>query len=207
MRRFPVVAALAALLILAGTPPAARAQVQLDPRRAPRFMIDASLAYVMITGEVGDSLKAGPGIDASVQYQLGSIPLRLGAGAGYSRHGLEEPVEGESVSGTANKYSIFALASLLLFSDDTEAIPYVQARVGYTTFDTSADGLDSKRGGVELVALVGVELPLAEKIAIDVSGLFGWISTGDATADDVTVPNSSASGSMFSIRAGFFFFL
>ncbi len=206
MWRFWVAPALS-VVFLAGYPVTADAQGRFDPRREAKSMIDASLGYIMITGELGDSLRAGPGIEASFQYQLGNIPLRLGAGAGYSRHGLEEPIEFESVSGHSNKWSAFALGTVLLFSDDTEMIPYIQARVGYTSFATSVEGVSAKQGGIELGALVGVDLPVSENISIDVSGLFSWINTGNASVEGLSVPDSSRSGSLFSLRAGAFFFL
>lgn len=206
MRRISLVASLTVLLV-AVYPSATAAQGLLDPRRDAKSMIDASLGYVLITGQVGDSLKGGPGIEASFQYQLENVPLRLGGGVGYSRHGVEEPVEASSISGSSNKWSAFALGTLLLFSDDTDMIPYVQARLGYTSFATSADGVDSSLGGIELGALVGVDLPVSERISIDVSGLFAWINTGNASVDGVSIPDSSRSGSVFSIRAGAFFFL
>ena len=207
MRQLTSIALCSALFGIVG-PDNADAQGLLDPRRAAKSMIDATIGFAMITGAVGDSLKAGPGLEASYQYQFGSVPIRIGGGVGYSRHGLEEPADGSPVplSGSSNKWSAFALGTVLLFGNDTDMIPYIQARAGYTKFVTNVDETNINQGGLELGALVGVDLPVAESISIDVSGLFAWINSGDATINDVTIPDSSASGSLFSLRAGAFFY-
>ena len=207
MRQLPAMLAVAVLLLLSA-PKAVDAQGLLDPRRAAKSMIDATIGYSMITGQVGDSLKAGPGLEASYQYQFGNVPVRIGGGVGYSRHGLEEPADGEPlpVSGSSNKWSAFALGSLLLFGNDTDMLPYVQARVGYTKFVTSSEGVTRNQGGLELGALVGVDLPVSENISIDVSGLFAWINSGNATVEGVSIPDTASTGSLFSIRAGAFFY-
>ena len=207
MRHLVAFATIAALsLTLEAT--LASAQGLPDPRRDAKSMIDVTLGFSMITGQVGDSLKSGPGLEASYQYQLQTIPLRLGAGVGYSRHGLEEPADDAPVpvEGSSNKWSVFALGSLLLFGDDTDMIPYMQARLGYTKFFTSSNDVDIEQGGLELSALVGVDLPVAEAISIDVAGMFGWINSGDQSVDGVSVPGTSRTGSEFSIRAGAFFY-
>jgi hypothetical protein len=49
-------------------------------------------------------------------------------------------------------------------------------------------------------------MPVAESISIDVSGQFGWFSGGDLTVDGISDPGTSRSGTLFSIRAGAFFF-
>lgn len=207
MRLYSICCTIAALILLAGTPSEALGQRRLDPRSEPGLVIDANLAYVMIAGEIGDSVSSGPGADVAVLYQLADIPLRLGAGGGYSRHGLDDPMEGGTVEGSADKFSAFAAASLLLFSRDTEMIPYIQARLGWTWINTSSGGFDSSRSGLEVAALVGVDVPVAERLSIDVTGLFGWISGGDASQSGITIPGTSRGGSIFAIRAGAAFFL
>ena len=163
-------------------------------------MIDANLAYTLITGDVGDSIGGGPGIEAAALYQLGGVPLRLGGGAGYSRHGIQD------ADGSANRYDVFAVAELLLFSEETEAIPYLQGRVGWMQLANSVDEVSTTISGLEFAALVGVDMPVAESISIDVSGQFGWFSGGDLVIDGTSVAGTSRSGSIFSIRAGAFFF-
>ena len=163
-------------------------------------MIDANLAYTLITGEIGDSLNGGPGVEAAALYQIGSMPLRLGAGGGYSRHGIQD------ADGSASRYEIFAVADLLLFSRETEMIPYLQGRVGWMQLSYDLSGVSTRISGLELAALVGVDMPVAENISIDVSGQFGWFNGGDLELDGVSVPGTSRSGSLFSLRAGAFFF-
>ena len=200
MRRFLVAAALTIVLQALAMPSEGVAQGRFDPRRQARFMIDANLAYTLITGDVGDSIGGGPGIEAAALYQLGGVPLRLGGGAGYSRHGIQD------ADGSANRYDVFAVAELLLFSEETEAIPYLQGRVGWMQLANSVDEVSTTISGLEFAALVGVDMPVAESISIDVSGQFGWFSGGDLSIDGTSVAGTSRSGSLFSIRAGAFFF-
>lgn len=200
MRRFLVAAALTIVLQALVTPAEGLAQGRFDPRRQARFMIDANLAYTLITGDVGDSIGGGPGIEAAALYQLAGIPLRLGGGAGYSRHSIQD------ADGSANRYEVFAVAELLLFSEETEMIPYLQGRVGWMQLANSVDEVSTTISGLEFAALVGVDMPVAESISIDVSGQFGWFSGGDLVIDGTSVAGTSRSGSLFSIRAGAFFF-
>jgi hypothetical protein len=200
MRRFAVAIAVTVVLQLLGVPDEAVGQGRFDPRREARFMIDANLAYTLIAGEIGDSLNGGPGVEAAALYQFGNVPVRVGAGAGYSRHGIQD------LDASANRYEMFALVDLLLFSQETQMIPYVQGRVGWMQLSNDSDGVSTKISGLELAALVGVDMPVAESISIDVSGQFGWFSGGDLTVDGISDPGTSRSGTLFSIRAGAFFF-
>lgn len=200
MRRFLVAAALTIVLQAFVTPTESLAQGRFDPRRQARFMLDANLAYTLITGDVGDSIGGGPGIEVAALYQLAGVPVRLGGGAGYSRHGIQD------ADGSANRYEVFAAADLLLFSEETEMIPYLQGRVGWMQLASSVDEGSTTVSGIEFAALVGVDMPVAESISIDVSGQFGWFSGGDLVIDGTSVAGTSRSGSLFSIRAGAFFF-
>ena len=69
MSRSLLIAVLAATCLVAN-PGAADAQGRLDPRRAARSLIDASVGYALVGGDLADSLKAGPVLEASYQYQL-----------------------------------------------------------------------------------------------------------------------------------------
>lgn len=200
MRRFLVAVTITVVVLALGIPREATAQDRFDPRREARFMIDANLAYTFVAGEVGDSLNGGPGIEAAALYQLGGAPVRLGGGIGYSRHGIDE------ADGSANRYDVFALAELLMFSEETHMIPYLQGRVGWMQLANNLDGISTKISGLEFAALVGVDMPVAERISIDVSGQFGWFSGGDLDIDGVSVAGTSRSGTIFAIRAGAFFF-
>lgn len=200
MRRFWVAVSVTVSILTLGAPGEAISQGRPDPRREARFMIDANVAYTLIAGDVGDSLNGGPGFEAAGLYQLGNAPVRIGGGAGYSRHGIQD------ADGSANRLEVFALADLLLFSRETEMIPYVQGRVGWMQLSNDVDDVSTRISGLEFAALVGVDMPVAEKISIDVSGQFGWFSGGDLNIDGVSVAGTSRSGTIFSLRAGAFFF-
>jgi len=47
-----------------------------------------------------------------------------------------------------------------------------------------------------------VDVPLGERLSLDVSGMFQWISAGDGERGGVAVPGTSQTGSLFAIRAG-----
>jgi hypothetical protein len=198
MRRFAVAASLMAWILLIGGVEDAHGQGRFDPRREARFMIDANLSYTFMTGDAADSLSGGPGIELAGLYQLGNIPLRLGAGAGYSRHSIED------IDASANRYDAFAAVELLIFSDETEMIPYLQARGGWMKLSNDYQDITTSISGIELGAVVGVDIPLSEAFSVDVSGQFGWFSGGDLVIDGRTDPGSSRSGTLFALRAGAF---
>lgn len=164
-------------------------------------MIDANLSYTLITGDVADSLGGGPGVELAGLYQLGTVPLRFGAGGGYSRHSIDE------IDASANRYDAFGLAEVLLFSNETQMVPYLQARVGWMQLSNTYQDVTTKISGIELGAIVGVDIPVGETISIDVSGQFSWFSGGDLVIDGTTDPSTSRSGTLFALRAGAFFFL
>jgi hypothetical protein len=199
MRRFAVAVAVAVVLQALVPADRALAQGRFDPQRQARFMIDANLSYNFIVGDVGDALDGGPGVEAVAMYQLAEVPLRVGAGAGYSRHGIQD------IDASANRYDVVAVLDLLLFSEETEMIPYVQARAGWMRISSDVEGVSTTVSGLELGGLVGVDMPVTPSISVDVSGLFGWFSGSDVQIDGVS-DGISRSGSLFAIRAGAFFF-
>jgi hypothetical protein len=172
-----------------------------DPRLGSRFAIDATLGYSWLTGEVGDSITGGVGAELAVVYQTAEIPLRFGLAGGYASLSFE------AGGGSADKWSVFGLATYLIVSEETEMLPYVQGRVGWTQFSDDRLGVKSTASGFEIGAAAGVDIPVAEKISIDVVGLFNWINLGPTTVQGIDIPDSSKTGSAFGLRAGAIFFL
>jgi len=201
MRRFAVAVAVTAVLFTFGPVQDAFGQGRFDTRREARFMINTTLSYSLMTGDVADSLDGGPGAEIAGLYQFEGIPLRVGAGAGYSRHGIQE------IDASANRYGAVGLVELLLFSDETEMIPYLQARGGWMKISNTFEDLTTSISGLQLGAVVGVDIPLGDVVSLDVSGQFSWFSGGDLVIDGQSAPDTSRSGSLFAIRAGAFFFL
>jgi opacity protein-like surface antigen len=200
MRRLALAVAVTGALQSMGGPGGALAQDRFDPRRQARFMIDANISYNLLAGEAGDSLDGGVGAELAGLYQLASVPLRLGAGAGYSRHNIQD------IDASANRFDAFGVLELLLFSDETEMIPYLQARVGWMQISREFEGVSTSISGPELGGIVGVDVPVADNISFDVSGQFSWFSGGDLEIDGVSDPGTSRSGTLFALRAGAFFF-
>jgi hypothetical protein len=200
MRRLALAVAVTVVLQAIGGPDGALAQGRFDPRRQARFMIDANISYNLLVGDVGDSLDGGLGAELAGMYQLASVPVRLGAGAGYSRHNIQD------IDASANRFDAFGLVEVLLFSNETEMIPYLQARAGWMQISHEFEGVSTSISGLELGGLVGVDMPVADNISIDVSGQFGWFSGGDIEIDGASDPGTSRSGTLFALRAGAFFF-
>lgn len=189
-------------LVAAGVPAEATGQVRFnDGRRGARFLFEGTVGYSFLTGELGDSISGGFGGEVGAQYQLREAPLRLGLGGGYANLSYSE------LDGTADKWSFYGLASYLIYSNESEMIPYVQARVGWTRLSDDLDGAGRSRAGLEIGALVGVDIPVGEKISLEAVGAFSWITTGEASIRGVNVPGSSQAGSSFGLRAGALFFL
>ncbi len=174
-----------------------------DPRRESLFAIEATLGYSFLTGAIGDSVSGGLGGELLLAHQIVSIPLRLGIGGGYHRLAFDD--EDQSLG----KLSLFGFLTYLLYSDESEMTPYVQGRAGWTRLswtEARGTGRDVSRSGLEIGAAVGVDIPVAERVSIDVVGLFTWISAGDREADGDTLPSTDETGSTFGIRAGVIFF-
>lgn len=190
------------VLAAGGIPEEAPSQVPFgDVRRGSRIMLVGTAGYSFLTGEIGDSISGGLGAEVAGQYQLREAPLRVGIGGGYASLSFTE------VDASADKWSFFGLASLLIYSNESESIPYIQLRVGWTSLSDDREAVKTSRSGLEIGAVVGVDVPISEKISLDVSGLFSWINTGDASVDDVGVAGSSQTGSTFGLRAGAIFFV
>jgi len=158
-------------------------------------------------GVVGQVAHTAGGVDLLLELGFAETTL-VGSNAeviiGEGQHRLFPPGGGREVA--VDEQHGFAVADLLLFSEETEMIPYLQGRVGWMQLASSVDDVSTTISGLEFAALVGVDMPVAESISIDVSGQFGWFSGGDLVIDGTSVAGTSRSGSLFSIRAGAFFF-
>lgn len=187
------------VLLLAAAPEDAGAQSRFDDdSRRSRALVDGTVGYSFIAGEIGEDLASGPSVEASLLYQLDAIPVRLGIGGGYGWFGREE------AEGTVGKVSAFLVASYLMYSDDTEMVPYLHLRGGWTQFDDALGGLEESRDGYQLGAGVGVEVPVRDRLSVDVLGLFQWVDTGTLVVDGVSIDKR---GSIFTLRAGLFYSL
>jgi hypothetical protein len=184
------------------------------------FGIHLAGAYGIMAGEVGDSVGGGLQLEAIAFHQPRDLPFRFGGGGGYSWFGFDR------ADGTLRKLSLFGLATLMIPSMDTEMVPYVQVRAGWTRLSDDQGcgppyelreefcGGDPDevvpggriRSGLELGAAVGVDIPVAERISLDVGGSFSWLNLGEIRFGGTSLPFTDASGSAFSLRAGAAYF-
>jgi hypothetical protein len=215
------IAPLVAVLLLA---PAGATAQQFPGSREPLHSgvgLEAAAGYGILAGEVGDSVGGGLQAEGVVFYQPRDLPARFGAGAGYSWSGFDR------ADGSLGKLSLFGTATLLIRNSDTEMLPYVQLRFGWTRLSDDqgcgppyeqAEELcgagpgeltpgTRTRSGIEVGAAVGVDIPLGERFSLDIAGTFVWLGLGDFDFEGTTLPNTDASGSAFGIRAGAIYFL
>lgn len=198
--------ALALIALLASTTIGLAQFHQQTPEKAG-FGVTADLIFAQMGGGVSDSVGSGLGAAGSAFFQPAGTPVRLGAGASYTRFTTEG--SGDSL----NRVSIYALAAWQIADPLTSVIPYMQGTVGYTRL--SDDELCSElicgtgttlrgkvRTGIELGVIVGVDIPMTENLNIDVAGTFSWLGLGDLVAGGETIDGASENGSTFGLRAG-----
>lgn len=185
----------------------APAQAQFRQQAAEQaglgFTLDVTFAQ--LGGAVGDSTGSGFGASGAVFYELTNAPARIGAGGSYTRFSTDG-------SGDAlNKTSFFALGSWHIADQETVVVPYIMGRVGYTRLtDDEFCGIDvcptllqgHEWSGLELGAVVGVDIPLTESLNLDVAGTFSWLSLGDLEAGGQTIADTKSTASTFGFRAG-----
>lgn len=212
---------LAIAVLCAPSPVRAQRFPGSDDTSRSGFAVGGALGYGILAGEVGDSVGGGLQVEGMATFRPEGTSIRFGAGGGYSWFEFDR---GE---GTLGKLSLFSVATLLIPSLDTKMVPYVQARIGWTRLsddqgcgppyeqreeycgvgpDDFAPG-DRVRSGLELGAAVGVEIPVAERISLDVQGSFSWLELGDMDFEGTSLPVTDASGSAFAMRGGAIYFL
>lgn len=199
-----------AAFALAAAPADAQFRQQAPEKDGLGFTAD--LLFAQLGGSIGDSIGIGFGAAAGGFYQFSQAPARLGAGASYTRFSADE------VDGSHNKFSLYATGSWHVADPGTSVIPYIQGQVGYVRLDddattcaafptepsdcTTAPLSGREWSGLELGAMVGVDIPMTETLNINVGGTFSWITLGDLTAGGQTIDGTSTNVSTVGLRAG-----
>jgi hypothetical protein len=185
------------------------------------FGLEAAAGYRILAGEVGDSIGGGLEIEGMAFWQPRDLPARFGVGAEYAWFDFDR------ADGSMGKLSLFGTATLLIRSNDTSMLPYVQGRIGWTRLsDDQGCGPPYEqagalcgagpgevtpgtrtRSGIEIGAVVGVDIPVGERLSLDVGGTFNWLAVGDFDFEGTTLPDTDAAGSAFGLRAGATYFL
>lgn len=194
-----------AVLAIAGP---ASAQFRQQAEEGSGLGITANLVFSQIGGTIGDSIGTGLGAAAAVFVQPAGTPARIGVGGSFIRF------SGIGTHESTRKVSVYAQAGLQIKDNETSVVPYITGSIGYTRL--SDDGMCSEaicgtgtmltgqvRSGLELGAVVGVDIPLTETVNVDVAGTFSWLGLGDLEASGQTISETSTNASTFGLRAGF----
>lgn len=199
-----------AAFALAATPADAQFRQQAPAKEGLGFTAD--LLFAHMGGTIGDSIGIGFGAAAAGFFQFSELPARLGAGASYTRFSADE------VGGSHRKLSLYATGSWHISDPNTAVIPYLQGQVGYVRLEddattcaaypteppdcTTAPLAGREWSGIELGAVVGVDIPMTETLNINVGGTFSWITLGDLTAGGQSIDGTSTNVSTVGLRAG-----
>lgn len=207
MRRFSLI--LIAIGLTAGP---LQAQFREQAPEATGLGFTADLTFEQMGGGMlGDSIGAGFGGALFGFYQIPDVPIRAGVGGSYTRFSTEG--DGDALT----KLSFYLASSVLIADPFSSVVPYIQGKVGFSSLDddelycTDRDALTCdpadlvrgrERSGLELGAAVGVDIPVSDKLKIDVSGTFTWLDLGDVTAGGVSRSGTSTNVSTFGLRGG-----
>ena len=197
---------LSMIAVFAVTAPAS-AQFRQQAEESSGLGFTANLVFSQMSGTIGDSVGTGLGAAGAVFTQPAGSPARFGVGGSYTRFSGVGDLE------SLKKVSVYAQAAMQIEDNETSVTPYVMGTVGYARL--SDDNICSEstcgigtvlmgqvRSGLELGAVVGVDIPMSETVNIDVAGTFSWLSLGDLEASGQTIPDTSTTASTFGLRAG-----
>jgi len=199
-----------AAFALAAAPADAQFRQQTPEKHGVGFTAD--LLFAQLGGTIGDSIDSGFGASAVGFFQFSQAPVRLGAGGSYTRFSADQ------VDSSLDKLSLFATGSWHIVDPATPVVPYIQGLLGYVRLDDEATTCAAfpaeeppecttalagrEWSGLEIGAVVGVDIPMTETLNIDVGGTFSWITLGDLTAGGRTLDGTSTNVSTFGLRAG-----
>lgn len=199
-----------AAFALAAAPADAQFRQQAPEKEGLGFTAD--LLFAQMGGTIGDSIGIGFGGAVAGFFQFSQAPARLGAGASYTRFSADD------LGGSHKKLSLYATGSWHISDPGTAVIPYLQGQVGYVRLDDDATtcaafpdqeppgcttSLTGREwSGLELGAVVGVDIPMTETLNINVGGTFSWITLGDLTAGGQSIDGTSTNVSTVGLRAG-----
>ena len=186
----------------------ASAQFRQQAEQSSGLGFTADLVFSQMSGAIGDSVGTGLGAAGAVFIQPAGPPSRIGVGGSFTRF------SGIGARESMKKVSVYAQAGLQIEDNETSVIPYIMGSVGYTRLSnddvcsefvcgTGTTLMGEVRSGLELGAVVGVDIPLTETVNVDVAGTFSWLSLGDLEAGGQTISDTSTNASTFGLRAGF----
>lgn len=181
---------------------------------APRFAhaqgvgLEVNGGYYRYGGTIGSGADDGFGIEAVGDYGWRN-GFGFGLGVGVDFRNVDPSPIGGDTGAESRGLQIFAQPSFR-FGPSKPAKPsvhpFVAARIGYARLSFRAGNrttfLERSRRGFSAGAIGGVELWLAEGMAITGSLLFGVLELGDGTVSGETVPMTDSSGTRLGFRGG-----
>lgn len=186
--------------------------------------------YSLLGGAVGDSTTGGFRLGAKAIYDFDEAPVQVGVGAYYTWIGFDS-TDGTPgavpYDGPLGKLSLFGLGTWKFVDIESNMIPFVTARIGWTRLSDDVgcrlpacgrEVIGSRtRSGLEIGADIGVQLPVSRSLVVDIGGSFSWMNVGDFQIDGTwaddgrsvsdTLDDTGESGTAFSLFAGVLFFV
>ena len=136
--------------------------------------------------------ESGPGLDIGVRLAAGER-LYLAFGGQWNSNGVDFSDDDWTV------LAIFVEPSLVL-ATGAAVEPFIAGRVGWLKQSITAPSGHRTGNGVGFGGFVGLRIPFAGRLAVEVAAPFYRVSFGDVEVDSVERPDSDSSGRVFGIR-------
>ena len=135
---------------------------------------------------------SGPGLDIAMRFAAGER-LYLAFGGQWNSNGVDFSDDDWSV------LAIFVEPSLVL-ATGTVAEPFIAGRVGWLRQSITAPSGHRTGNGVGFGGFVGLRVPVAGRLAVEVAVPFYRVSFGNVEVDGVELSDSDSSGRVLGIR-------
>ncbi|GMR13396.1 MAG: hypothetical protein BMS9Abin29_1605 [Gemmatimonadota bacterium] len=142
-------------------------------------------------GDFGET-DSGPGLDVAVRFAVGQR-LYLAFGRQWNSNGVE------FTDDDWNVVAIFFEPSLVL-ATGAAVEPFLAGRVGWLRQSITTSSGRRTGNGVGFGGFVGLRVPVASRLSVELVAPFYGVSFGDVEVDGVERPNSDSSGRVFGIR-------
>lgn len=193
--------------------PVVALRVVADRSRLALFTMGAALGISLVAGNAaaqqqhhlsvgagwynpgGDDFReteSGPGLDIGVRFAAGER-LYLALGSQWNSHGVDFSDDDWNV------LAIFVEPSLVL-ATGAAVEPFIAGRVGWLRQSITALSGRRTANGVGFGGFVGLRVPVASRLAVEVAVPFYRVSFGNVEVDGVERPDSDSSGRAFGIR-------
>ncbi len=180
--------------------------------RAPLFMIGATLGVFFSSGNAaaqqrhisvgagwynpgGDDFReteSGPGLDIGVRFAVAER-VYLAFGSQWNFHGVDFSDDDWNV------LAVFVEPSVVLLPG-AGVEPFIAGRVAWLRQSITAPSGHRTGNGVGFGGFLGLRIPIANRLAVEVAAPLYAVSFGDVEVDGVERADSDSSGRAFGIR-------